>query len=1256
MNKPVAPQMPASEDLDPLRFPLHGSRLIEASAGTGKTWTIAALYVRLVLGHGGERGFARPLLPPEILVMTFTRAATRELSNRVRQRLVDAAAYFRFDESENTRDEKLFDPYLQALHDAFDGPGERQQAAHRLMLAAETMDEAAIFTIDAWCQRMLREHAFDSGSLFDEELVPDERALFEDAAHDYWRQNVYPLNSHALAALLGCWSDVGALKAGVRELVARAGAFNGANPDENLASLIARAERAMQEQLAGLKAGWAERADAMEQWIAAQRAQAPKCFNGTKMRADSLVKWFDALRAWAGDPGQLAPALTPAAWKRLTPEGIEDACTAGVQLRAPEAFDATAALQAALAALEPVRHAIIGHAATSIARRMAQLKERSGQFGFADMLVRLKAALEGPNGAALRARITSQYPVAMVDEFQDTSPEQYAVFDLLYQVADNDPARGLFLIGDPKQSIYGFRGADIHSYLAARRATSGRHYKLGTNYRSTAALVEAVNQLFLHAEGHADGSHAGFAAGAFRFRREGDNPLPFDAVAAAVQAQRLVGVAGPGQALAIATCDGEALAADAYRAGFAAQCAEHIVGLLNDSAVGFEKNGEFTRMAPADIAILVRDRREAAAVRRALMARQVRSVYLSDQDSVIDSVEAADMLRWLHAVASPQDGALARAAFATGTAGVALPALARMAVDELAWEERVEQLKNLHTIWQRQGVLAMLRRFIHDLGLPPKLLAQAGGERRLTNLLHLAELLQTASRALDGEQALIRWFSEQQAGLGEGGDERIVRLESDAELVKVVTVHKSKGLEYPLVYLPFAVSARRTDRRNRSFFEYTDDAGARHLDLGLGDEAMAAVDQARLEEDLRLLYVALTRARHFLWLGVAAIAARKAGENRLHESAFGYLVGGGERIAADQLTPRLARLRALRATASAHADASAAIPIWLLASAASADAERVTSLARSQAEAPLRPAAPFTARFERNWSVGSFTSLSRPSAAAPMRALEATLLEEAPQGDAGAAPARLDEAPWHRFPRGSVPGNFLHEQLEWMAQDGFACVRAANFDSRLAARIERAGWGNRQDDAIAWLRLVASTALPPLQAALADLRAVLPEMEFWFPSDHLDAGALDRLCSAHLLDGVRRPALPQRQLHGMLKGFADLVFEHEGRYWVLDYKSNALGGADQAYTRAAMGAGMAAHRYDIQGAIYLLALHRLLRSRLGAAYDPARQLGGAIFLFLRGIANPDTRGCYLLAPDLALLDGIDALLGLASSPASENPC
>jgi exodeoxyribonuclease V beta subunit len=1265
----------SSHRLDPLNFPLHGSRLIEASAGTGKTWTIAALYLRLVLGpdpdpdfdgdpdtdpgHGGvDRSFGRALLPAEILVMTFTRAATRELSNRVRERLIEAALHFRGKPVEGAEPDAGLpdDPYLDALLESYPTHEGRQQAARRLMLAAETMDEAAIFTIDAWCQRMLREHAFDSGSLFDEELLSDEQGLFDDAAHDYWRQQVYPLNAAALGALLACWPDVNALKLGVRELVKRTALLTEVDTEADaevnaalpLSDLIRRFLQQQRAALATLKSGWFERAERMEAWIAARRSAEPKCFNGNKMRAPSLLLWFSALRDWALDPDAVMPALSDTAWRRLTPDGIVDACSKGYSVDVPDDFDAITVLKQALDNLEPLAHALLRHGALAIGGRMQALKQRARQFGFADLPLRLENALLGPNGEALRERIAQQYPVVLVDEFQDTAPGQYRILDLLYRVKENDAAHGLFLIGDPKQSIYGFRGADIHSYLAARAATEGRHYRLDTNFRSTTELVGAVNALFLHAEGDGKGE-PGFPAGAFRFRgRDGSpgNPLPFDAVGAQGRKQHLVAGKSVLAALTIACNGEEELKADAYRTFFAHHCAEHIVALLNDPQAGFEDtdgSGSFVRLQAADIAVLVRDRNEAGEIRKALQQRNVASVYLSDKDSVVDSLEAADVLRWLCAMANAQDGALARAAFATRTIGLSLAQLSELASDELAWEERALQIKEWHLVWQRQGVLAMLRRLIHELDLPAALLKQPGGERRLTNLLHLAELLQSASRQLDGEQALIRWLGEQIAGHGDGLEERVLRLESDAELVQVVTVHKSKGLEYPLVYLPFAVTARKVDKRNRSFFEFTDDTGVRHIDLALSDTAQQAVEAARIDEDVRLLYVAATRACHFLWLGVAAQASRTAGENTLHESAFGYLLAGGAPVALDQLVARCAAFGA----------ASAAIEVLELDDGSIGNSGG-TALDRVLHGQPLIDAARFEARFERDWTVGSFTSLTRqvgmglPAARAPARALEETLFEDA-DADIG-APGLLrtaplaGPAPWHGFPRGSVPGNFLHEQLEWLAGCGFKSVDDAHFATRLGARCERAGWGHRQDDVVTWLRAIAATPLPVLGIALDALDLVLPEMEFWCPSERLSSVALDLLCTRHLLGDTVRPPLPGRTLHGMLKGFADLVFEHEGRYWVLDYKSNWLGAGDGAYHAQALAQAMAQHRYDIQGALYMQALHRLLRSRLGALYQPQQHLGGAIFLFLRGIGNPHTHGCCVLEPEMALLDGLDRLL------------
>ncbi|MES2536826.1 MAG: exodeoxyribonuclease V subunit beta [Pseudomonadota bacterium] len=1192
-----------SQALVPLHFPLTGSRLIEASAGTGKTWTIAALYVRLVLGHGGEDGFGRPLIPSEILVMTFTRAATRELSDRVRSRLVQAALCFRGQASHED------EPFLQELIGQYPDEQERQQAAYRLMMAAEAMDECAIFTIDAWCQRMLREHAFDSGCLFDEELVSSEEGLYQDAVRDYWRQQVYPLDSERLAALLDCWPNLDKFEEAMRKVIDHVALFDPAS-DESLGKMMIRVAGEQAAKAAALKPEWVERADRMEAWMAANM----KSLNGNKLRAKTVAECFDALRAWAADPDAIQPGDGFAkAWAKLTPDNLVDCCKQGCSVTPSDDFAQLAPLQQALAALEPLEFFVMRHAAAHLARRKTELKQRTRQFGFADMLTRLRTALEGSNGPTLARRITGQYPVALIDEFQDTSPDQYRIFDLLYQVASTDPALGLFLIGDPKQAIYGFRGADIRCYLEARAATDGRHYLLGTNFRSTRPLVEAVNRVFLHAEGH--------PAGAFRFRKNGVNPLPFEDVQASGRKEHLADVDGAITALTIWCHPDSALKAADYREHFAARCAEQIVTLLNDARAGFKTGEQFERLKPADIAVLVRDGKEAKAVRRALQQRKVASVYLSDKDSVFRSTAAADVLLWLHAVANPLVGSLARAAFATRTAGLSLPGLATLAADDLAWEARVEQLKALRLIWQRQGVLAMCRRFIHDLGLPAALLGQIGGERSLTDLLHLAELLQGASQQLDGEQALIRWLAEQIDNDADSGDERILRLESDAELVQVITVHKSKGLEYPLVFLPFAVSARPVTKLQRSFFDFTDEDGKRQIDFAMSDEARKAMDAARIEEDVRLLYVALTRARHALWLGVASL------KDKIHESAFGYLLGGGAAITSAQLTAALELLRA----ESTH--------IRIVES--DADPAR-TILARPDDKPPLIEPPHFSTALERNWSIASYTSITRDLGTAPAPATP--MAEKLIEDDDHAAFGKRQDTAWHRFPRGALPGQFLHEQLEWMAIEGFDQTGDERFEERLRARCERAGWGKRADDAVTWLNKIVTTVLPPLGAPLCALGEVSPELEFWFPADGLETNKLDVLCQAHLLDGLPRPPLSERELHGMLRGFQDLVFEHDGRYWVLDYKSNTLASGDAGYHEEALAAGMAASRYDVQGMIYLLALHRLLRIRLGEEYDPETHLGGALFFFLRGVAHPETRGCYHLRPDAALLDALDQLM------------
>lgn len=1247
-----------SQPLQPLHFPLWGSRLIEASAGTGKTWTIAALYLRLVLGHGAENGFARPLMPPDILVMTFTRAATRELSDRIRARLIEAVQCFR-----GEAEPAAHDSFLRDLRDAYAEGAERDTAAWRLDMAAQCMDDAAIHTIDAWCQRMLREHAFDSGNLFDETLEADESQRQTEAAQDYWRQQCYPLSGEVLETALQVWPDVHALVKDMQSLLREhvpAAAGTG-----TLGACIAQTQAERTQRLQALAAGWDTKAERMLRWIEGELDGRAALWDKRKLQARYYQGWFENLTTWAQNPLHRPLELSDSARKRLSPEGMAEAFKGStMDLLLPTEFSELEQLLKALAELPSLHVALRLHAAVNVQQRLLWLKRQAGTFGFADMLQRLDAALAGDNGPALRASMLAQYPVALIDEFQDTSPLQYRLFDQIYRTADNRADSALLLIGDPKQSIYGFRGADIYSYLQARQATEGRHYVLDTNFRSTQALVDAVNQWFVQAEAR-DGE------GAFLFRAGQRNPLPFEPVKAKGRKELLMQGSQRMAALTMAW-DGSSdapLSNDDIRRRGAEFCASQIVQWLMDGATGFAEEGQpLQRLRPVDIAVLVRTGKEATAVRRALARRHVASVYLSDQDSVFASAEAQDLLLWLRAVAAPLDGLAVRAGLATPMMGLSFDELAWLASDDEAFDARSEQLKELHSLWLRLGVLAMLRQTLYRFALPARWLQDLGGERRLTNYLHLAELLQGASAQLEGEQALIRWLATQIENPGAAGDAQIVRLESDADLVKVVTVHKSKGLEYPVVCLPFAGSFRPVDGKAAylSLPVQIDGAPARELVLDYNEAQLAQADKERLREDLRLLYVALTRPRHALWMGLAPMKRGSSKNCANEQGAAGYLLAGA---VAQSAAGWRASIQALaeRCTQIAVVDLPAELPV-------------PTRYVPAQALPALAAAPVYAAQFDRRWGIGSFSSLTRAMAAPSLpvlsvaaqspaedeRALHAQEAADAaldlgaihdamtalPSVAPARAGARSDAAVWHRFMRGPVVGNFLHDQLEWLAAEHFALQpeddpeASEPLAARLLRRCERAGRQAQAADALQWLRAVVHQPLVPLGVSLAQLGegdALLPEMEFWLPAQRLSAPRIDALCRQHILPGRPRPALPERELHGMLMGFADLVFQHGGRYWVLDYKTNHLGQDAAAYGAGALAQAMLEHRYDVQAALYLLALHRLLDSRLGAAYDPREQLGGALYFFLRGL-DGEAAGMQVLQPSLDLLEGLEALL------------
>jgi exodeoxyribonuclease V beta subunit len=1212
-----------------LAFPLQGSQLIEASAGTGKTFTISALYLRLILGHGDESsGFGRELLPPQILVVTFTDAATKELRERIRTRLAEAARFFR-DETPAP------DALIAELRDQFDAqqwPG----CANRLDVAAQWMDEAAVSTIHSWCQRMLREHAFDSGSLFTQSLETDHSDLLGEVLRDYWRLFCYPMQGDALNWVRSNWGGPAALLPRVRGLFAsERDSDEGKAPAELIDECLQERRAALFE----LKMPWRQWAD--ELLAICHQGVASKSVDGRKMQARYFEPWFEKLKAWAEDES-LEQLDIGTGFTRLTPDGMGEAWKG--QAPSHPGLDAMPKLKSSLDALPTPDAAVLQHAAKWVGARFEEEKRRRAEMGFDDMLLRLDAALQSDGGERLATLIREQFPVALIDEFQDTDPVQYRIFESIYRIEENSPDTGLFLIGDPKQAIYAFRGADIYTYLRARQATTGRLHTLGTNFRSSHGMVNAVNHVFARAESREQGR------GAFLFReKSGDNPVPFLPVQSQGRKERLQ-VAGQDVAALNVwhLSSDQPLSGVVYRQQLAAACASEITALLNggqSADAGFVQDGkDFRGLKPSDIAILVRDGKEAQAVRSELAARGVRSVYLSDKDSVFAAQEAHDLLSWLKACAEPDVERSLKAALACITLNLPLAELERLNQDELVWETRVMQFRGYRELWRKQGVLPMLRRLLHDFHLPQTLMQRSDGERVLTNLLHLSELMQQAAAELDGEQALIRHLAELLAVSGQAGEEQILRLESDEQLVKVVTIHKSKGLEYPLVFLPFICSAKPVDG-SRLPLHYHDGAGKAQISLKPTAELIAQADDERLAEDLRLLYVALTRAQHACWLGVTDLKRGNNNSSVLHLSALGYLLGGG-----------------------ASLGESSELKRWLQDLQQDCPAIHIDEMPQPTDEhyQPPRNDAVLSAtlvpkrKASENWWIASYSAL-RISDVLSVGSDEAP---DSPQAQKLFDDERLDpDAPReiiaggadiHRFPRGPNPGTFLHGLLEWAGDDGFAVTREALEDA-IARRCNLRGWEGWITTLSDWLQHLLTSPLPIAggqpPVVLEQLKQYRVEMEFWFASHKVDVLKLDELVRQHTHRGVARVAAEPVQLNGMFKGFIDLTFEHNGRYYVADYKSNWLGVDDLAYTEQAMEQSILDNRYDLQYVLYLLALHRQLKARL-PDYDYDRHIGGALYLFLRGTCA-DSRGVYFVRPPRELIERLDRMFQGKPEPKTE---
>ncbi|MEJ7747249.1 MAG: exodeoxyribonuclease V subunit beta [Luteimonas sp.] len=1237
----LPPDPYATLSLDPYAtLPLDGLQLIEASAGTGKTYTLATLVLRCVI----ERG----LRLQEILAVTFTEAATQELRKRLRERITLAAQMA----GENTQpraDENSEHAATRALIDARLLQESRTSLHARLLRAAHDIDLAAVFTIHGFCARVLAEHALESGrSFIGATQLTNDTALREQVATDLWRE--FGRDDVQAQALSRWWPQ------GPQQL-ARA-----------LRDLL-RAPRLLPPLSTGIEdptPRWQQAADGLRDVVlrdgdtaqhAVDAAMASKSLNGNSYKPATVARLWHSLADWSARHDETAPPRDKL--ELLTPDKLARCTNKGKATPQSPLFAAVAAyleVDAERDAWLESRHITLLHCVRdAAATRLAKQKAAQQWQTFDDLIDGVADALDGVHGDQLAERLRAQYAIALVDEFQDTDARQWKIFQRVFGTqasATNEPAaNGLFLIGDPKQAIYRFRGGDVHTYLAAR-ADAVQAPLLERNFRSRPSLLRAFDALYRQAGDDAlvdpriryQPLKVGGVQNDAHFQRDGVNaPALTIRVLPSPGAETFVGGASaptpsavnPPVSMSAAATPATWSASESRRVATDA-CVAHIHALLRDAQVGLTqltvKESDTTRtraVRPGDIAVLVRSHHEAELIRDALVKAGVPAVTAGKQ-SLFQSAQAQDVLALLEALLRLDDDSRLRAALATPWLGFDALAIDRLDHDD-AWRQQWQSAaQSWRERWLRHGPLPLITDLCADHAA--RLLTLQDGERRLTNLLQLGEQLQATEAQTPGASAQVDGLRRRIAEADGDDETQQLRLESDAHRVRIATLHKSKGLEFPLVYLPFVGIGRGS--KSGAYVEYQHEDGERvlHYKTAHGCDGVLPWDDARScaahedrAEDARLLYVGMTRAQHALWLACGP----------LYESAK------------TPLQPMLADLPALER----------AVPDAIRIDVSPLPTTALPPLPQSiPAHAPH--ARQVTRTLPRDWWIHSFSQWHGALPRADAVRARSIGMSEAGAADEPELPALT---PQQLRYSGTRFGNALHAALEhtdFAAWRGHALPPGAR-DALVAALREQGYPDSELDDGVALLAALIRNTLNarlPEGVRLSELPAQSrrAELEFHFTLGAANSDDLLQLLHAHGIAQQRAGFGLRRRLEGLMTGLIDLVYQHDSRWYVLDYKSNQL----PAYDAAALEAAMQHSEYVLQALIYTLALHRWLRFRLGDAYDYARDFGGIRYLFCRGLVadrdddardgdgdgdGDDRTGIYARRFDVDLINALDRL-------------
>jgi exodeoxyribonuclease V beta subunit len=1198
---------------DLLSSPLEGTNLIEAGAGTGKTYAIAGLFLRLLL--------EKNLSVDEILVVTFTQAATEELRDRIRRKIREAMDAFAQGATE--------DGFLQQL---VQKQSDSAEAVRRLGEALRGFDEAAISTIHGFCHRMLFEKAFESGTLFETELVTDEETLKREACDDFWRTHV----ATASALFVHYVTRHNVTPESLRTLLAN-------RVDQPYLRIVPvvektdsdREEKAFTACFRKVQQTWPSARKDVEAILLHERS-----LNRNMYKQAKIPEWLEAMDRLAASRGQ-APFLFDN-FHKFTTTHIAGAVKKDGKTPEHLFFDLCDALQRAQEALDRAFSRRLLHLKTRLfhevrAALTGKKREKNVQT-FADLLWGLRSALAGRGGERLSRAVRARFKAALIDEFQDTDPVQYAIFKEIFGQEESQ----LFFIGDPKQAIYGFRGADVFAYMEAARDASTR-YTLRENWRSEPRLITAINTLFSE-------SRQPFVYDEIPFQPAGP---------AKAKDSEILRVDGrhepPFQMWFLGASDasapGKPVSKTVARDRIAEAVAAEISRLLKLAKAKRAILGG-RPLSEGDMAVMVRRNDEATLMQEALSTLRIPSVLYTTRN-LFDSHEAMETERVLAALVEPSNEILSRAALATDMMGYGGEGLDALMEDEENWEARLMQFRRYHELWQERGFIRMFRTLLSEEGVLERLIRLLGGERRNTNMLHLMEVLHQISVERKLTRAgVLKWLSEQRAPETRRREEHQLRLESDEKAVRVVTIHRSKGLEYPVVFCPF-VWDRSDMKKTKDPITFHHEKNGMRLTLDLGsaqmDENRPLAEKEQLAENLRLLYVALTRAkcRVYLVWGRFNEAETSAPAYLLHappaEDGKNTVRAIGEHVKSLGNEALWAGLRKVVDKAQGS---------MALYSMPEGPGEARAPVSRE--EAPLA-ARPFGARIDRRWKISSFSSLTSGSRhgeeLADRDAWLSPVEEEAPALEDTEAEKALSGI--FAFPKGTKAGVFLHDLLEHL---DFTSEHAASIKRLVLEKLVQHGFEEIWLDTI--LNMVQKVLSVPLELEQQDFSLSrisngerLNEVEFYFPLKLITPADLEKI---DLRAGQPQGAMevPERvgrlefaPVRGYMKGFMDLVFRFEDRFYLVDWKSNFLGSRVEDYDGPRMAAAMAESFYTLQYHLYTVALHQYLKVKQ-PGYDYGKHFGGVYYVFLRGV-DPDKGpqyGVFRDRPSQALIEDLCGVL------------